>query len=73
MHEPVPEAHEMGVAAFVRSLERERVACDGCGFEAEALGEEWERDVSSDPLSGHVVYELTCPDCRTTETFVINF
>ncbi|PSP55289.1 hypothetical protein BRC82_06395 [Halobacteriales archaeon QS_1_67_19] len=73
MHEPVPEAHEAGIAGVVRRLDSEHVACEDCGFEAAALGDAWDREVASDPLSGHVVYELTCPDCRNAERFVINF
>lgn len=72
MHEPVPEAHERGVAAFVRSLKHKRVACRGCGFEANVLGGEWRTRVESSPLSGHVVYKLTCPDCNSVESVEIN-
>ncbi|MCL7416945.1 MAG: hypothetical protein M8354_03785 [Halalkalicoccus sp.] len=72
MHESLPEEHRRGVEAFVESLEHKSVRCTNCGFESGLLHGDWQTAVHTEPRSGHLRYELTCPDCGTVETVEIN-
>lgn len=66
------EHHERGVQAFTESLEHKTRKCGNCGFEASMLHSEWDAHVESDPMSGYILYRLTCPDCRSTEVVEID-
>ncbi|MFD1643880.1 hypothetical protein [Halohasta litorea] len=59
------DQHRKGVAAFTKSLEHKRVSCTNCGFEARVLHDDWKTHVETDPKTGHILYRLTCPDCRS--------
>lgn len=54
--------------SFARRLERSRVRCRDCGFEGPIMGGEWETRAGRALRTGHLVYRLTCPDCRGQRT-----
>lgn len=66
------DEHKRGVAAFTESLRHKTIGCDHCGFEDTVLQSAWKTDVHTEPRNGHVVYELTCPDCNETTDVEIN-
>ncbi|QZP39255.1 hypothetical protein [Halobaculum magnesiiphilum] len=66
------EAHEEGIRAFTESLEHKQTVCSNCGFEDSVLHSEWDTHVETTAKSGHIKYELTCPDCQSTEVVEID-
>lgn len=66
------DEHADGVNAFRKALEGREEACEHCGFSGTVLHGDWEAEVAQDHRSSHVVYELTCPDCRETCNIEVN-
>jgi Zn ribbon nucleic-acid-binding protein len=66
------EAHQQGVNAFTQSLLHKEQTCSNCGFHDTVLHSDWRTHVETDHRSGHIQYQLTCPDCQTEEVLDID-
>ena len=66
------EQHENGVRAFTERLEHKQKTCSSCEFEDSVLHSEWKTHVETTPKPCHIRYELTCPDCDSTEIVEID-
>lgn len=66
------ERSDDGKRLFAEKLRTVTEACPECGFEDTILDSHWKTETHTHPKSGHVLYELTCPDCGETTTIEVN-
>lgn len=66
------EENADGKRRFAERLQSVTEQCPECGFTGTILGSAWKTETHTDPKSGHVLYQLTCPDCNETTTIEVN-
>ena len=67
-----PEDPDVGKRRFAERLQSTTKECPACGFTDTVLDSPWNTETHTDAQSGHVVYQLTCPDCAETTVVEIN-
>lgn len=59
--------HDSGKEHFAEELQGVHHTCEECGFESTVLDSEWTVHAHKSSRSGHLVYEVECPDCGSAE------
>lgn len=67
-----PKDSDIGKQLFAEKLRTTTESCPTCGFTDTILDSPWKTETHTDDTSGHVVYQLTCPDCAETTVVEIN-
>jgi len=63
---------DVGKRRFAEKLRSITEECPDCGFRDTILESPWNTESHRHSRSGHLLYELTCPDCNETITVEIN-